>query len=220
PSENLPLFGYQIVRVYPHDREAFTQGLQYVDGVLYEGTGLNGRSSIRRVELETGKVLQKRDVPSQYFGEGITVWKNDLFELTWQSHVAFVYDKTTFEPKKQFSYPGEGWGLTHDGTNLIMSDGSAELRVLDPATFAEKRRIRVTAAGAPLRNLNEIEYVKNEILANIWQTDYVARIAPATGKVSGYIDFRGLLSPQERLAVEANGGVLNGIAYDAARDRL
>jgi len=220
PSENLPLFGYQIVRVYPHDREAFTQGLQYVDGVLYEGTGLNGRSSIRRVELETGKVLQKRDVPSQYFGEGITVWKNDLFELTWQSHVAFVYDKTTFEPKKQFSYPGEGWGLTHDGTNLIMSDGSAELRVLDPATFVEKRRIRVTAAGAPLRNLNEIEYVKNEILANIWQTDYVARIAPATGKVSGYIDFRGLLSPQERLAVEANGGVLNGIAYDAARDRL
>jgi len=220
PSGNLPLFGYQIVRVYPHDRDAFTQGLQYLDGVLYEGTGLNGRSSIRRVELETGKVQQKRDVPSQYFGEGITVWKNDLFELTWQSHVAFVYDRATFEPKKQFSYPGEGWGLTHDGTNLIMSDGSDELRILDPVTFAEKRRIKVTAAGAPIRALNEIEYVKGEILANIWQTDYVVRIAPATGKVGGYIDFRGLLSPQERLAVDANGGVLNGIAHDPARDRL
>jgi len=216
PATGVPLFGYTIVHVYQHDPDAFTQGLQYVDGVLFEGTGLNGRSSIRRVELETGKVLQKRAVPSQYFGEGITVWKNDLFELTWQSHVAFVYDRTTFEPKKQFSYPGEGWGLTHDGTNLIMSDGSAELRVLDPGTFAEKRRIRVTAAGAPLRNLNEIEYVKNEILANVWQTDYVARIAPDSGKVTGYIDLRGLLTPQERAATD----VLNGIAYDAARDRL
>jgi glutamine cyclotransferase len=216
PSGNLPLFGYQIVRVYPHDREAFTQGLQYVDGVLYEGTGLNGRSSIRRVELETGKVQQKRDLSSQYFGEGITVWKNDLIELTWQSHVAFVYDRATFEPKKQFSYPGEGWGMTHDGTNLIMSDGSDELRVLDPVTFAEKRRIKVTAAGAPLRNLNEIECVKNEILANVWQTDYVARIAPDTGRVTGYIDLRGLLTPQERASTD----VLNGIAYDAARDRL
>ena len=216
PAGNLPLFGYQVVRVYPHDHEAFTQGLQYLDGVLYEGTGLNGRSSIRRVELDTGKVQQKRDVPSQYFGEGITVWKNDLIELTWQSHVAFVYDRTTFEPKKQFSYPGEGWGLTHDGTNLIMSDGSDELRVLDPVTFAEKRRIKVTASGAPLRNLNEIECVKNEIFANVWQTDYVARIAPGSGRVTGYIDLRGLLSPQER----ANTDVLNGIAYDAARDRL
>src|SRR5438034_1440088 len=165
PSENLPLFGYQIVRVYPHDREAFTQGLQYVDGVLYEGTGLNGRSSIRRVELETGKVLQKRDVSGEYFGEGITVWKSDLIELTWQSHVAFVYDRTTFEPKKRFSYPGEGWGLTHDGASLIMSDGSDALRVLDPVTFAEKRRIKVTAEGAPVPNLNELEYVKGEILA-------------------------------------------------------
>lgn len=216
PAAGVPLFGYEIVRVYPHDPGAFTQGLQYVDGVLYEGTGLNGRSSIRRVELETGKVQQKRDVSSQYFGEGITVWKNDLIELTWQSHVAFVYDRATFEPKKQFSYPGEGWGLTHDGTNLIMSDGSDELRVLDPATFAERRRIKVTAAGAPLRNLNEVEWVKREILANVWQTDYVARIAPDSGKVTGYIDLRGLLSPQER----ANTDVLNGIAYDAARDRL
>src|SRR5256885_941415 len=153
PSADLPLFGYQIVRVYPHDADAFNQGLQYVDGVLYEGTGLHGRSSIRRVALETGKVEQKREVPEQYFGEGITVWKNDLIELTWQSHVAIVYDRATFEPKKQFSYPGEGWGLTHDGTSLIMSDGSHELRYLDPVTFAEKRRLAVTADDVPLRDL-------------------------------------------------------------------
>src|SRR5689334_88534 len=215
-AANLPMHGYQIVRVYPHDPSAFTQGLQYLDGVFYEGTGLNGRSSIRRVELETGKVLQRRDVPSQHFGEGITVFKSDLVELTWQTHVAFVYDRTSFEPKKQFSYPGEGWGLTHDGTSLIMSDGSDELRYLDPATFAEKRRLKVTAAGAPLRNLNELEYVKGEIFANIWQTDYVVRIAPASGRVTAYIDLRGLLTPAER----ANTDVLNGIAYDEGRDRL
>jgi glutaminyl-peptide cyclotransferase len=215
-TANLPTFTYRVVRVYPHDPNAFTQGLQYVDGVLYEGTGLNGRSSIRKVELETGKVLQQRAVPAEHFGEGITVWKNDLIELTWQTHVAFVYDRNTFEPKKRFSYPGEGWGLTHDGTNLIMSDGSDELRILDPVTLAEKRRIKVTAAGQPLRNLNELEVVKNEIFANVWQTDYVARIAPDTGKVTGYIDLRGLLTASER----ANTDVLNGIAYDAAHDRL
>ena len=213
---NLPISGYQIVKVYPHDPKAFTQGLQYVDGVLYEGTGQVGQSSIRRVELATGKVLQRRDVPAPHFGEGITVWKNDLIELTWQTHVAFVYDRATFQPKKQFSYPGEGWGLTHDGTNLIMSDGSDQLRVLDPATFNERRRIKVTAAGAPLRNLNELEFVRNEILANVWQTDYVARIAPDTGAVVGYIDLRGLLSPAERASTD----VLNGIAYDPAGDRL
>jgi glutamine cyclotransferase len=212
----IQVFGYQIQHVYPHDRDAFTQGLQFVDGALYEGTGLNGHSSIRKVALETGKVLQKRDVPAEHFGEGITVWNNDIIELTWQTHVAFVYDRATFQPKKRFSYPGEGWGLTHDGTSLIMSDGSDQLRVLDPVTFAERRRIRVTAAGAPLRNLNELEVVKNEIFANVWQTDYIARIAPDSGKVLGYIDLRGLLSPAERASTD----VLNGIAYDAARDRL
>lgn len=209
-------YGYQIQHVYPHDRGAFTQGLEYRDGVLYEGTGLNGHSSIRKVALDTGKVLQQRDVSAEYFGEGITVWNNDLIELTWQTHVAFVYDRATFQPKKQFSYPGEGWGLTHDGANLIMSDGSDQLRVLDPVTFRERRRIRVTAAGAPLRSLNELEVVKNEILANVWQADYVVRIAPDTGAVVGYIDLRGLLSAAER----ASSDVLNGIAYDAARDRL
>lgn len=213
---NVPTYGYTIQHVYPHDPGAFTQGLQYVDGVLYEGTGLNGKSSIRKVELASGKVLQKRDVAPEYFGEGVVVFKSDLIELTWQSHVAFVYDRATFQPKKRFSYAGEGWGLTHDGTNLIMSDGTDQLRVLDPVTFAEKRRIIVTAAGAPLRNLNELEYVKGEIFANVWTTDYVARIAPDTGKVAGYLDLRGLLTPAERASTD----VLNGIAHDAAGDRL
>ena len=215
-SANLPMYGFQIVQVYPHDPKAFTQGLQYVDGALFEGTGQIGESSIRKVELATGKVLQQRAVPAPHFGEGITVWKNDLIELTWQTHVAFVYDRVTFQPKKQFKYPGEGWGLTQDATSLIMSDGSDELRVLDPVTFAERRRIKVTAAGAPLRDLNELEYVKGEIFANVWQTDYLVRIAPETGKVSAYIDLRGLLTPAERRTTD----VLNGIAYDAEHDRL
>jgi glutamine cyclotransferase len=212
----LPLYTYTVQHVYPHDPDAFTQGLQYVDGVLYEGTGLNGRSSIRKVALETGQVLQRRAVPQEHFGEGITVLKSQIYELTWQSHVAFVYDKTSFEPRQRFSYAGEGWGLTSDGTNLIMSDGSDELRVIDPATFAERRRVKVTAAGSPVRNLNELEYVKGEIFANIWMTDYVARIAPDTGKVTAYIDLRGLLTEFER----ARTDVLNGIAYDEAHDRL
>jgi len=216
---NLPVFGYQVIRAYPHDPTAFTQGLQYADGIFYEGTGLNGRSSIRKVKLETGEVLERRDVPSQYFGEGITIWKSDLIELTWQSEVAFVYDKKTLQQKRTFKYVGEGWGLTHDGTNLIMSDGSDRLRLLDPATFAERRRIQVIDGDYSVRNLNELEYVKGEILANIWQTDYIARIAP-DGHVVGWIDLSGLLSPTERLTAEASGGVLNGIAYDAAKDRL
>jgi len=216
PTPRLPIYGYQVVHTYPHDPKAFTQGLQYVDGVLYEGTGLNGSSSIRKVKLETGEVLQRKDVARAYFGEGIAVWKSDIIELTWQSNVAFVYDKTTFAPRKTFRYKGEGWGLTDDGTNLIMSDGTDELRVLDPATFAERRRIKVTAVGVPVSNLNELEFVKGEILANVWTTAYVARIAPDTGRVSGYIDLGGLLAPSERAGVD----VLNGIAYDAEHDRL
>jgi glutaminyl-peptide cyclotransferase len=215
PPVNIPQYTYQIVRVYPHDPAAFTQGLQYIDGALYEGTGLNGRSSIRKVKLETGEVLQKHDLTAQYFGEGITVWNNDLIELTWQSGVAFVYDKTTFQPRRRFNYLGEGWGLTHDDVNLIMSDGTDRLRLLDPATFAERRRIQVTAGGLPVRNLNELEFVKGEIFANIWQTERIARIAP-DGRVVGWIDLGGLLAPSERVGLD----VLNGIAYDAAKDRL
>ena len=216
PPERLPVYSYRVVRTYPHDSKAFTQGLQYVDGFLYEGTGLTGSSSIRRVKLETGEVVQRRDLARAYFGEGITVWKTDLIQLTWQSQVAFVYDSKTFAPRRTFKYKGEGWGLTHDGTNLIMSDGTDELRVLDPATVAERRRIKVTAVGTPLGNLNELEYMKGEILANVWTTDSVARISPATGRVTGYIDLAGLLTAAEKASVD----VLNGIAYDEKNDRL
>jgi len=212
----MPMFGYTIVHTYPHDHDAFTQGLQVVDGVFYEGTGLNGRSSIRKVKIETGEVLQKRDVPAQHFGEGITVRGSELFQLTWQSGVALVYDRASFTPKRQLKYTGEGWGLTQDATSLIMSDGTEYLRFLDPATFTERRRVRVTAGGAPLKNLNELEYVKGEVFANVWQTDYIARIDPKTGAVNGYIDFRGLLTPREREGTD----VLNGVAYDEKSDRL
>ena len=214
-AATLPIYGYTVVRSYPHDPTAFTQGLQYVDGVLYEGTGLNGRSSIRRVNLDTGSVLKQHSIGTEYFGEGITVFGSDLYELTWQSGIAFVYDRNTFAPKKSFRYSGEGWGLTHDGTNLIMSDGTEFLRFLDPATFAERRRVRVTAVGQAVKNLNELEYVKGEIFANVWMTDYIARIDPATGRINAYIDLRGLMP-----ANDSSRDVLNGIAYDATGDRL
>ena len=212
----LPTYGYTVVRAFPHDTSAFTQGLEYLDGFLYEGTGLNGRSSIRKVKLETGEVLQRREVTSEYFGEGLTIWRSELFQLTWQSGVAFVYDRQTFAPRKTFKYQGEGWGLTHDASSLIMSDGTESLRFLAPSTFRERRRVRVTALGAPVMSLNELEYVKGEIFANVWQTDYIARVDPATGQVRAWIDLRGLLSIRERDSVD----VLNGIAYDAAGDRL
>jgi glutamine cyclotransferase len=217
PPSTLPLFSYHVEHVYPHDRTAFTQGLVYLDGFLYEGTGLNGQSSVRKVKLETGEVVQKRDLAPEHFGEGIAIWQSELLELTWRSHVAVAYDRATFTPKRTLSYPGEGWGLTHDGTSLIMSDGTDELRILDPVTFAEKRRIKVTAVGAPLRNLNELEFIKGEVFANVWLTDYIARISPDTGRVTGYIDLRGLITAADHVS---SAGVLNGIAYDAARNRI
>jgi glutamine cyclotransferase len=204
------------VRSYPHDPGAFTQGLEYADGFLYEGTGLNGRSSIRKVKLETGEVVQQRSLGSEYFGEGITLWKGSLFQLTWTTQIGFVYDKATFSPRRSVSYSGEGWGLTHDASSLIMSDGSAALRFLDPSTFAERRRITVSDNGVPIKQLNELEFVKGEILANVWTTDFVARVAPGTGRVTGWIDLRGLLTLRDRQEVD----VLNGIAYDEAGDRL
>lgn len=215
-AAGVPVYGYTVVRFFPHDRDAFTQGLQFVDGVFYEGTGLNGRSSIRKVKIETGEVLQRRDLDAAHFGEGITVFGRDLFQLTWQSGIGFVYDRVSFKPRRSFTYRGEGWGLTSDGTHLIMSDGTDALRVVDPATFREQRRLHVTAVGKPVDRLNELEYVKGEIYANVWQTDYVARIDPKTGQVTGWIDFTGLLSPRERQSVD----VLNGMAYDSATDRL
>jgi glutaminyl-peptide cyclotransferase len=209
------VLGFSVQHTYPHDTNAFTQGLEYVGGYLYESTGLNGRSSIRKVKLETGAVLRQREISREYFGEGITIWKTALIELTWQSQVAFVYDRDTFEPRRMFAYTGEGWGLTHDASNLIMSDGTAALRFLDPETFKERRRVTVTDGGQPVPRLNELEYVKGQVFANIWTTDDIVRIDPTSGRVLGRIDLRGLLTESPTPA-----DVLNGIAYDQAGDRL
>jgi glutaminyl-peptide cyclotransferase len=206
-----------VINTYPHDRGAFTQGLVYLDGTLLESTGLNGQSTLRRVDLKTGKVLKQVEVPSQYFAEGLALLNGKLFQLTWQNQKGFVYDLESFKLEKEFSYTGEGWGLTTDGQSLIMSDGTSQIRFLDPVTFEVKRTINVQDHGQPISRLNELEYVKGEIFADIWTTDFVVRIDPATGNVLGAIDFRGLLAPEDR---QANTDVLNGIAYDAAGDRL
>src|SRR4029453_18267484 len=212
-----PTWGYQVVRSYPHDRGAFTQGLIFRDGVFYEGTGLNGQSGIRKVKLETGEVLQAQPLASEYFGEGITDWNGQIIQITWQSEVGFVYDMKTFQQTKRWTYTGEGWGLTHDDTRLIMSDGSSQLRFIDPATLKETGRITVRDANGPVERLNELEYIKGEIFANVWTTDRIARISPKDGRVTGWIDLTGLMSAAERGTTDA---VLNGIAYDAAGDRL
>ena len=211
------VYGYQVVNTYPHDAEAFTQGLIYRDGFLYEGTGLNGRSSLRKVRLETGEVVERFDLADQYFGEGITDWGSRLLQLTYRSNLGFVYDLTTFSVTGTFQYDGEGWGLTHDATTLIMSDGTADLRFFDPNSYEELGRVTVRDGGTPVESLNELEYVGGEVFANVWQTDRVAIIVPATGQVIGWIDLRGLLTDAGERGADA---VLNGIAYDAAADRL
>ncbi|MBN8729034.1 MAG: glutaminyl-peptide cyclotransferase [Acidobacteria bacterium] len=211
-----PVAGYQVVRTYPHDRSAFTQGLEYHNGFLYEGTGLNGRSTLRKVELATGRVVQQSTLPYEYFGEGITLLAGEILQLTWQSQVGFVYGSADFKLRRRFRYTGEGWGLTNNGREIFFSDGSSTLRVLNPKTLTEMRRIRVTDGESPVAQLNELEVVEGEILANVWQSDRVARISPSTGKVVGWIDLRGLLSPILSSGVD----VLNGIAYDAAGKRL
>ena len=214
----VPVYGYSVVKTYPHDPEAFTEGLFYLNGFLYESTGLEGKSSIRKVRLADGKVLQQRPVSSKYFGEGIIAWKGKLVELTWQSEVGFTYDLKTFKPRSEFHYQGEGWALTQDGVRLIMSDGTPQLRFLNPDTLAETGRLDVTINGRPLSNINELEWVKGEVLANVWQTNFIARIDPKSGKVTGVVDLSALA------AAEAAKGrpldVLNGIAYDAEHDRL
>ena len=215
-AASAPVAHYRVVHVYPHDPEAFTQGLVYVDGVLYEGTGLNGRSSIRKVKLENGEVLQIQKLDGQYFGEGIAVVGASLFELTYKAEVGFIYDRASFQRTGTFTYKGEGWGLTYDGTRLIMSDGTAYLRFIDPKTRRETSRLQVRDGAAPVERLNELEYVKGEVLANVWQTERIARISPKTGQVLGWIDLSGLLNAREMQTVD----VLNGIAYDAAGDRL
>jgi glutamine cyclotransferase len=212
-----PEYGYQVVHVYPHDPNAFTQGLEYRAGFLYESTGLKGRSWIRKEQLDTAKPLQEVDLDPQYFGEGITVINQQIVQITWQSNIGFVYKQPTFSPLRTFNYPGEGWGLTNDGQNIYMSDGSAQIRVWDPLTLQEKRRITVRDGAKEIQNLNELEWVRDEIYANVWMTDRIVRISPKDGRVLGWIDLAGILSPSDRRGEE---DVLNGIAYDVLGDRL
>lgn len=216
-ASQAPRYRVEVVQSYPHDPEAFTQGLVWDDGVLYEGTGLHRRSSLRRVELETGKVLQIHRIGDQFFGEGIAIWGDRIYQLTWQSKVGFIYDKESFSQLSTFTYPTEGWGLTHDGERLIMSDGSSNLYFRDPETFAEIGRVRVMDGDKPITRLNELEYVEGEVFANVWQTDWIARIDPESGKIIGWIYLAGLLSSADRARPV---DVLNGIAYDDANDRL
>ncbi|MBI5056091.1 MAG: glutaminyl-peptide cyclotransferase [Nitrospirae bacterium] len=211
-----PVFTYKIVNTYPHDRQAFTQGLVFEEGVLYEGTGLNGQSSLRKVKLETGEPLKIHKLSPDLFGEGITVYGDKIIQLTWKSRVGFVYDKDSFKLHKKFSYPTEGWGLTYDGRQLIMSDGTECLYFLDPETFKEVRRIKAHDNKGPVLRLNELEYINGEIYANIWPTDLIVKIDQETGRVTGLINLEGLSPVND----EQKRKVLNGIAYDAVSDRL
>ena len=207
---------FEVVAVYPHDPNAFTQGLAIESGELYEGTGQYGASTVRRVDLASGRPEMQRALGPRYFGEGIAILDGLLYQLTWQNGVVVVYDLATFEVERTMQYDGEGWGLTEDGRTLIMSDGSATIRFRDPQTFAVTREFEVRDKGVPVTKLNELEYVDGEIWANIWYDDRIVRIAPADGAVLGYIDLAKLY-PQSARSSEA---VLNGIAYDAAAKRL
>jgi glutaminyl-peptide cyclotransferase len=215
----IPVYGFVVKNTYPHDPQAFTQGLFMKDGQLYESTGQKGQSSMRKVDLKTGKVLQKKALADEYFGEGSTPVGDTIVNLTWQSNVGFIYDARTFALKGRFNYKGEGWGLASDAKNVYMSDGSAEIRVLDPKTLEERRRIRVTAEGKPIPQLNELEVVEGEIYANVWGTDVIARIDPDSGKVVGWIDLSNLLPPAQR-GTSSPDAVLNGIAWDGKHHRL
>jgi glutamine cyclotransferase len=210
------LYTYTIVNQYPHDRTAFTQGLTFEDGILYEGTGIYGDSTLRKIELETGNILMSNELSSEVFGEGITLCGENLIQITWMNHLGFVYDKETFDLIREFSYPTEGWGVTYDGVKLIMSDGSSTLYFIDPKTFEGLGRIEVHDDDKPVTRLNELEYVLGEIYANVWLTDRICRISPETGEVIGWIDLEGLLNPEE----QNQAGVLNGIAYDVNHNRL
>ncbi|WP_206352393.1 glutaminyl-peptide cyclotransferase [Tautonia rosea] len=213
----VPIYGVEIVKVYPHDLNAFTQGLEFSDGQLYEGTGQYGRSRLRKVQFETGAILKEVALPNEVFGEGLTIWKDRIVQLTWQDRIGFIFDKETFELRGRFRYAGEGWGLTHDSQHLIMSDGSATLRFLDPETYKPVRSLRVvTPDGRLVDQLNELEYINGEILANIWNTSTIARISARTGRIVGWIDLSNV-RPQQAIGSNA---VLNGIAYEAKTQRL
>lgn len=210
-------YTYEVVAVWPHDTTAFSQGLVLRNGALLESTGLNGRSSLREVEIATGKILKQVKLASQYFGEGLAVIGDRAYQLTWQNGKGFVYDADTFQLEQEFSYAGEGWGLTTDGKLLILSDGTDQLQFMDPFTFKVVRSVGVTSAGRPVYQLNELEWINGEVFANVWQTNQIVRIEPTTGEVKGVIDFSGLLAPADR---GPHTDVFNGIAYDPATDRL
>ena len=212
----VPVYTYEIINRYPHDADAFTQGLVFDNGVLYEGTGRYGRSSLREVDLATSDIKQIYELPAQYFGEGITVFGDRLIQLTWKSRTGFIYDRDSFERKGDFTYATEGWGLTHDGERLIMSDGTATLYFLDPLTFNTIGHIEVYDHDTPVDRLNELEYINGRVYANVWQTDDIAVIDPDSGQVTAWLGLSGLLPPDHSTPVD----VLNGIAYDAANDRL
>lgn len=211
------VYGYRVVHVYPHDPAAFTQGLEYRAGFLYEGTGLRGHSTLRKEKLETGEVIEEVDLPSQFFGEGITLINEQILQLTWQAQMGFVYNQSTFHKLRTFAYTGEGWGLANDGRIVYMTDGSAQIRCIDPITLTEKRRIKVHDGSTPITELNELECVRGEIYSNVWHSWQIARISPNNGTVLGWIDLSGIISPDELHSPEA---VLNGIAYDSMGDRL
>lgn len=216
-QEALQRYGYRVLNTYPHDIGAFTQGLSFRGGYLYEGTGKNGLSSLSKIKLEDGEVVQSTRLGQRYFGEGIELVDDRIYQLTWRSHMVFVYDRDSFEQLQTFYNPTEGWGLTYDGESLILSDGSAILRFLDPASFSELHQVEVTLDGRPVANLNELEYIDGEVWANVWQTDFILRIDPADGTVNSIVDLTGL-SAQTRLG--SNEAVLNGIAWDAEGERL
>ena len=208
---------WRVVRTIPHDRGAFLQGLLWQDGGFYESTGMEGESTLRRLEYPSGKVLKKQDLPGNVFGEGLVNWKDELIQITWQTQIAYVWDSKTFAAKNQFVYQGEGWGITQDGENLLMSDGSDKITFRDPETFAVRRTLPVTINGQPQANLNELEWIDGQIWANIWQTDIIARIDPKTGQVISFLDLSNVLPASARNGHE---DVLNGIAYDAATKRI
>jgi glutamine cyclotransferase len=212
-----PVQGYSLVRAYPHDPDAFTQGLIFLDGHLYESTGLVGQSTLRKVQLDTGKVVKSVSIPTGLFGEGIVNWGDQILSVTWQNGVGFRWDRASFRQLGRFSYPGEGWGLTQNGRDIILSDGTPTLRFFDPQTMRERRRLTVTAGGVPVPNLNELEYVDGEILANVWMTSRIARIDPASGKVTSWIELAPLVAEHASTNTDK---VLNGIAWDASARRL
>ncbi|MDI1280468.1 glutaminyl-peptide cyclotransferase [Brevundimonas sp.] len=213
----IPVYGFEIVNRYPHDPRAFTQGLEFRNGELLESTGRNP-STVRRVRLEDGVVLQRRDLDSAYFGEGLTAFGDRVLTLTWKGGKGFIWGPDDLEPKGEFTYAGEGWGLTHDTERLILSDGTATLRFLDPHTLAETGQVPVTLRGQPLARLNELEWIEGQVLANVWQTDFIVRIDPATGRVNGIVDLTGLMP--DRSGLDPTDAVLNGIAWDPDGRRL